>query len=741
MFKHYLRPLLVVVVSSLASLNTSGQSFKDPIESKGTIPNSFFETTSEKFTKSWEKFQLNSDKADQSVLDDQEYFFLQAHYGIEQVKTSGQVFLNDDVGRYLQKIVNRLVELDPDLDDTLQVYLMKSPMVNAFASDLGSIFVTTGLFSRLHSEAEIAFVLCHELNHYKHEHNIQGATNRAKIRLEYDSYGRLEEAVELTRIHGYSRKLEIDADSLGMELYLKSGYSLSAIQKVFDILATAEYTSSDRVFDEDTLAPYFVAGENLWLEEVKEIEIDEDSDDDNSTHPNIASRRAFVNRATKELSDSGRKEFIVGREDDFNVLTDRCRYFNTNLLLRERLNEAAFYEAYLLFLDHPDDADLLQLMGRALYGKVLEENHNLGQRSLSWRKVKGEAQQVYHVFQRSSSKQLSKVAGLFNYQLYLKYGNPYNLKMAQYSMDEMYSKTELKSKDLMNDSTGMDVRRRRIPKSKRDEYDGKKYVYDTTFDQNAIVWSELAKDSVFNVLMDNAISRKDSLDNRPSAFGLGLLLFSTDENISDARKAYFGNRPDIDSIVIVDPWYMKADNQKEVVLYQKAESRERSLINTFSSLSKQLGMTTTVLDVKSNDGTDAELLDDIYYLKQIVNQYMGENYSSEVQLLPDPKIDNIVNKYGSPYFMWTGIIAAKQGLQGFSWGCSSTCCVAAFPQTLPFSLFTVMRTNYTYGFHVIVDLESGKLIKRNAFEVMEPDNEAFINLYYYDALNQIHEQE
>jgi Zn-dependent protease with chaperone function len=733
-----------VVVFLIGNHSLFAQDFKKPIRSSGTIPESFFVTSNEKFQKSWEEFKLDGADEDKRVMSEQEYFFLQTNYGIDQIKTSGQVFVNDEVGRYMSKILDRLLKGNSELRDELDIYLLKSNVVNAFASDLGSIFVTTGLFSRLENEAQLAFILAHEISHFTEKHNIEGATNRAKVQLEYKSYGNLEESYELARIHGYSRKLEVEADSLGMQIYLKSGYSLASIQSVFDLLSTAEYTTSDLEFVIDSLSPYLILTDRLDLEEVDEIEVDEEEDDSESTHPNIASRRAFVERRTADISDSSRVAFLATSPEKFLELRERVNYFNCNLLLNQQLYEAAFYEAYLMHLKYPKDPDLLQIMGRALYGKQVLDNYKLDKRSRSWRKVDGEAQRVYHFMQRSSTDNLNKIAAIFNFRFFKDHPSDYNKQMAEFTVSEFAKKTELEYEDISKDSTGIEVKRRRIPKSKRDQYGGKKYVYDTIINPITIALFELSKDTLFEQMMD-PYQDIDIENISELTDALNSILGDDDATITIKTSGFdFVNREKqgysfgVDSLMVVDPLYLKADNRKKRVLFQEAESKEQEVINSMETTAQNLGLYLNVLDVKSSSGIQARMLDDIYQLKQISGFYMDDEYEKKIRHLVDPATFDLAERYGTSKVLWTGIISAKQKLNRLSCNSTYAACLLLAPQACPFYVYDNVRNDYTYGFHLLVDIKTGRMIQRNAFEIAYPDSKAFIQAYYYDLLNQIH---
>jgi predicted Zn-dependent protease len=74
------------------------------------------------------------------------------------------------VAAVLQEIVERLKIVAKEADRQVEVYIIASPEINAFAVPNGDIFVTTGLLEALDSVDEVAAVIGHELDHlFQHD--------------------------------------------------------------------------------------------------------------------------------------------------------------------------------------------------------------------------------------------------------------------------------------------------------------------------------------------------------------------------------------------------------------------------------------------------------------------------------------------------------------------------------------------------------------------------------------------
>lgn len=177
--------------------------------------------------------------------------------------------------------------------------------VNAFALPGGPIFITRGLLTHIHSEAELASVLGHEIGHTaaKHQVAIMSKQQLAQVGLGVGSILLPENLQGLGQVAGagagllflkYGRDAEREADNLGYDYALQNSYDVRAMRELFRTLAAAsqkETGGKGRVPE--------------WL----------------STHPEPENRRAAVDERLREegLSEGG-KNLTVGRDEYFTRL-------------------------------------------------------------------------------------------------------------------------------------------------------------------------------------------------------------------------------------------------------------------------------------------------------------------------------------------------------------------------------------------------------------------------------------
>ena len=96
-------------------------------------------------------------------------------------------------------------------------------LANAMALPGGLIIVTQGLLDQVESENELAFVLGHELGHFKNRDHLRGLGRGAVLSLFFavtlggDAGGVGIKVADLT-LRGFSRNQESDADAFGLSL-------------------------------------------------------------------------------------------------------------------------------------------------------------------------------------------------------------------------------------------------------------------------------------------------------------------------------------------------------------------------------------------------------------------------------------------------------------------------------------------------------------------------------------------
>lgn len=362
------------------------------------------------------------------------------HYSIDEILKSGRVLYGDPMTKYVSRVGDKIIKNDPALAD-VRFYTLRSNIVNAFSTKQGIIFVTQGLLAQVANEAQLAFVLAHEIAHYKQDHVIQGYKENielAKHRSSHES--------KIKSLSTYSKEKEYEADGIGVELYHQAGYSKEELIDVYDVL-----TYSYLPFDLKTLPKDYWNTDHLFIppsffvSDIPEISIDLDYDDSKSSHPNIKSRSEQVIDIVANMAGWKNNVFLLP-EEDFHFAQTIARFETVrNDLFNFRYGDA-LYSIFLLEQDFPDNIYLERCKAQAWAGLLafkIEGRFNSVTTSPS--KVQGDPHQLHQLLRKFNKKQLLTVALRQIADIHTKYPNDAEVNaIYRYAIDNLAKEKQFK---------------------------------------------------------------------------------------------------------------------------------------------------------------------------------------------------------------------------------------------------------------------------------------------------------
>lgn len=168
-----------------------------------------------------------------------------------------KLYSNPGVQRYVNTL-GRWLALNterPDLPWTFAV--LDDPGYNAFAAPGGYVFVTKGLLERMHTEAELAGVLAHEIAHVLRKHHLASVKSTAGLSAGIDlvanKVGGNDIVKELGKnaaknilFKGLSKEDEFQADRDGVVIAARAGFDPYGLPSVLQMLAS--HSSSESGF-------------------------------------------------------------------------------------------------------------------------------------------------------------------------------------------------------------------------------------------------------------------------------------------------------------------------------------------------------------------------------------------------------------------------------------------------------------------------------------------------------------
>jgi predicted Zn-dependent protease len=135
--------------------------------------------------------------------------------------------------RILADVTRRLVTATDRPDETYQVTILNSPVVNAFALPNGRLYVTRGLLALANDTAEIAAVLSHEIAHVTLRHaSLRNELEARSALISQVTENVLNNPVEAAVVRdqsrfslaSFSRTQELEADQAGVKVLARAGF-------------------------------------------------------------------------------------------------------------------------------------------------------------------------------------------------------------------------------------------------------------------------------------------------------------------------------------------------------------------------------------------------------------------------------------------------------------------------------------------------------------------------------------
>ena len=380
--------------------------------SRGDIPEDMRKTVKELYEEDKNRMEQYTDKRKSRRSEG----ILECSYAINKMAQSGRILYGDPITLWINEIADTLLKNNRQLRSELRFYTYKSPSVNAFATGQGMIFVSTGLVARLDNEAQLAYVLSHEIVHYVQNHTWESISAKAE-----EGNKRRKSVEQMISKHNRSHRMEVEADSLGLiNYYLPSNYYNKVANEVMDILLYSDYASQNIPFDTSYFStPYYKLPTDIWLKTIDRIVADENKADSASTHPNIGKRRALTNRLIAKQNEEGEK-FLCCTAEEFKDIKYLARMETIRQLIIAGAYVRAFYESWCLLKTYPNNSYLERSMAYSIYAMAKHKSESNTNNSIgNYKDYEGEIQQLYYSLGRMKGADLTVLAirKLYEYQL------------------------------------------------------------------------------------------------------------------------------------------------------------------------------------------------------------------------------------------------------------------------------------------------------------------------------------
>jgi hypothetical protein len=403
----YVSFFLLVSFLPIASFSQRDLNNYQTLLSQGTMPADFSTPVSQKITN-----DLASNKLTFKSKTEAQNYLKQIHERLDEILYSGSVIYGDEISTYVQQVAANLLKDDPALLKELRFYTIKSNETNAFSTSPGIIFVTTGLIAQLSSEAQLAFVLSHEIAHYEKKHVHEEYLNSQKV-------GEIKRREQIVKLSQFSKEKELEADQLALSRYHKMGYSKEELLGTFDVLMYSYLPFDELSFPKDyfNTANMYIPEESFNYE-LKPITAEEDYNDTYNSHPNIKKRKDAIQKSASDFTNWGKASFKLDEKQFFELRTI-CRLESIRLDVIDGNGFSALYSIFLMEKEFPGSIYLDKM--KALTWLSMQQKKFKLEKHSDDHKIEGESSLLYTFLNKASFLEAATIGMRIVYDLRAKH--------------------------------------------------------------------------------------------------------------------------------------------------------------------------------------------------------------------------------------------------------------------------------------------------------------------------------
>lgn len=733
------RSALAVVACAFSVSLVAQQDFNhfQTLVAQGSISDDFTKTTRDK---------ILEDKGTRGDLNTtQERIFLEGiHQGIDQLLHSGSVIYGDEISLYVEAVATNLLKDEPELLSKLRFYTIKSNETNALSTDQGIIFVTTGLISQLTSEAQLAYVLSHEIAHYTEKHVIE--TFDWKNNNKYER-NRIE------RLSAHTREHEFEADKLALKRYHSAGYSDDEIISTFDVLMYSylpfdevefprSYYSTDRMF----------IPESFFATKKYPIKAEEDYNDERSSHPNIKKRKDAALEALSNYNDWGTVINSQG-ESKFIYIRNLARFESLRTDIIDANFGQALYSVFLLEREFPQSVYLKRMKAQAWLGLSQFKAENMESKAIpASSDYEGESAALYFFLKKLNDNAVFSLAirNVYDIQKELPEDEVVNgvmerlletvaesdqFSLSKYSKKNFHESAEL-SKPKVDTTQVADTLKTVEQKSKYEKIKTKKTTGSESFDSTKFYFyglSDIMLDSAF-VLKYNEISKRITKEKaEKEAYSKLTAKERYELEKAQGKEATNKLAMGLDKYILVQPG---------MVYYKRngldREQSEKSLQDLYMALNEtaaELGIEQTTIDQQSLSLSGTVAFNERNTLYSLLEQ--TAHYEGVMAYPVDhDALKEIEEHYGTSNILFT---AVEHYYDADINPLLIWCSVVLFP-TLPFTILGYLPAKLMTGHHseitvLVLHASDGKLARSSQGELRNRPLKHYLGAHYYKVLS------
>ena len=655
---------------------------------------------------------------------------------------SGVILFNDPVSIYLNKVADNLLRNDRDTRSKIRIYTVRSGEVNAFTTNNGSIFLNLGLLAQCSNEAQIAFIIGHEITHFKKKHSLKDILLEDQIKSKKGEFRKSSKIKTLLKKSAYSKDQEFEADQGGLEILMNSPYQNSNIENTFDILKYSYLPFEDIPFDKSFFETSTLKfPKSYHLEKVNAIgaygkQNDSKTNDENdlSTHPSCEKRKEVISQQIMGKTNNG--SLFIQPQDTFFKIRDIARFETIALEFFDNSYTTSIYEAYVMLKKYPDNLFLLKFISMNLI--KIGEYHLF---KIHIRKSgrdpadEGEIQRLKHLFSKleSNEKEFYITTTCFIQEALNKYPEDVDLLRMRKKILIIQQK-DLKNDEFVRTPLAENIRLKDETINSMDSTSIDKYQKiklteliknsDTTETEDywKFAYSTYLNDN--NFLKDFATTKK-SISSEKETKKLIVLNSSKGCGVQD-------------SIFIMPPnyehYYIANRSSKNKLLVDKTINRRSEMGDIVGKMAGKIFKEYTVSNQDNYNENDAELLNNNYWFGLMMEQKSNSMTKNQDRILTQEMIDYIKIKSKINHVYYSFILENRIPRKPLSF----IGMILLYP-FIPITLPNYVNSAHLTGFYsFLINIDDGNIEYVDVRESKSRGLGGVLNSYYYNDFYTIH---
>ncbi len=319
---------LAFLVSLLSPFHLAAQIETNyvPVELSGEIPQDFLNSCNKNTSI---LFKISDKKEKQQ----QRNFNTIMSFSLRELFVSGNIYFNDESTIYVREVVDYILNF-ANLDIEVNAFVSRFDQPSATAWQDGTIIVNSGLLEQLENEAQLAFVLAHEIGHLVKQHQYKQYIHQQSLK----SIQKRALDNERSQLQ-YSQQNEFEADGYAFNLLSNSKYDLKETLKVFEILENVIKTTDSNIglalsSDKFPISEKTLCGKGdygTFMSPARFLGTPENEE-------RIIQRKKLFQQQLSNNNYSGTQQFVVSQE----------RFEQIKMISRFELVENNFHESHYL---------------------------------------------------------------------------------------------------------------------------------------------------------------------------------------------------------------------------------------------------------------------------------------------------------------------------------------------------------------------------------------------------------